>query len=204
MKYAAPILVALSVAACQPGQGKASGGAEVVSQTKSAPTPTAHIAVIEAFDLAERNDDLSAEDLIRAANILDEIGAKPWETTLDKPGEWRRSAIAIKPALSDTIKPFRGRTRGAAYRKDYLSPDEAHDLSEVFYAAEKAVLTLDASDSDLRFTVIDPTDDKTICERTVKAKQTYSCSWVPLFTAALDVRVQNIGDRDSSYLLVSN
>ena len=90
-----------------------------------------------------------------------------------------------------------------AYREHQLAPGETETLREVFYAAEKANLSLDPRNSFFMLSVNEVGEDKAVCDFS-KTSEIISCEWMPIYTATYNITVTNMGNAPVSYLLVSN
>lgn len=117
--------------------------------------------------------------------------------------QWQEKALLLKPELVDDILPFRGRVKGPAYQEQELAPGETETLREVFYAAEKANISLDPRRLPLTLGVSEAGETKPVCNF-ANTSEIISCEWVPIFTAPFNITVTNMGDTPATYLLISN
>jgi len=169
--------------------------------------------IIEAGNKAKQEKD--ADGLSDAAHLLTLLGAQPFNADMpDLAQDWRDTAITLRNTGQDSKKNFtvRGRVKGPAYREKILAPGSEEVLQEIYYASERAELTLKVlssgntvSDGALTLRVAEQTGNtpENVC--TLNAKQAAaSCQWLPLWTAKYNITIVNHGDSPVSYLLVTN
>lgn len=177
--------------------------------TLAANVPDTHQVIIEAFDLAAADSGATPEDLLEAAKRLTAYSAEPWSEETDRIKQWQARAVEQSPELAATIIPYRGRTKGPAYRTSALAPGESDVINEVFYAAETAQITLNIQDGSAENTgavlrISQPKNAELICQEEAVGRNAVTCEWMPLFTALHAIEITNASDRDVNYLLISN
>jgi len=175
---------------------------ETSPQTSTA--PRTHDVIFSAFELiASANP--TAEDYLKAAELLDRVGAKPMDITgADKVSLWQSRAVDLDPALKNDIAVFRGRVKGPAYREFELLPGQSDVISEVFYAAELASISIKPNANAISLMVQEQDEDlDPVCDYG-KVNTVALCEWTPMWTAPYDIRVTNHGVKPVSYLLISN
>lgn len=172
--------------------------------------PSAHAAVYSAFDLAETAAmDKDGAGLLKAAQQLDALGARPLGTVDDAAKNWTLMARSMGPSGDKAALPFRGRVKGPAYRQQVIAPGETDSLSEIYYAAETAHLSLKTAAKDGAIGtltwVITETDGgaKPICEHAVKGAP-QSCKFTPLWTGQYSIKMTNTSEHEMTYLFVTN
>ena len=73
---------------------------------------------------------------------------------------------------------------------------------QVFLAGQKAEVSL-VPEPGRALTIRIAGRDQQICERTAAASKA-ACSWLPVFTHRVEIRISNQGAQPASYYLVSN
>lgn len=139
--------------------------------------------------------------MIEAARMLEALGARAGDKQLDLPARWRKLALAR--GVRDKAPPYRGRALGPAYRQGVLAAGESLVTEQIFLAGQKAVVALVPQPLRALGIRIESRDRKSICDRNA-ATPRVSCSWLPLFTSRVQVRVHNQGKQPARYYLVSN
>jgi hypothetical protein len=146
---------------------------------------------------AEAADDPHA--LAEAAGTLDALGARPVEQGTDVIKRWRDLAAA----QGVTLPILRGRALGPAYRQGVLDPRATLTTEQVFLAGQKAEVALVPEfGRTLDFRIV-ASDNNNICDRPAAAPRTV-CTWLPVFTRRVAIRVANPADTPVRYFLVSN
>ncbi|MBL4870166.1 MAG: hypothetical protein JKX72_04355, partial [Robiginitomaculum sp.] len=132
------------------------------------------------------------------------------QLTPDLAKEWKQAALALQPNLQDL--PFRGRVKGPAYRKKTLAAGETEVLQEIYYASEKAELSLQTLSGqtivghNLELSIIEQTesgDGEAVCTLSLQAEPA-TCQWLPLWTAKYNITITNHSQSPVPYLLVTN
>ena len=139
--------------------------------------------------------------LLAAAEALDALGARPAVAGPGLSEHWR--GLARRRGVTARTPPLRGRALGPAYRTGVLAPGTEVSTEQVFLAGHKAVVVLvpqAAGALDLRIVGDDRTD---VCARTAQPPRA-TCSWLPVFTTRVDIRVANRSANPARYYLVSN
>jgi hypothetical protein len=147
---------------------------------------------------AERANDGRA--MLAAARGLEALGARPADREGDIAAHWRKRAKAL--GIRDKEPPVRGRALGPAYRRGVLSAGQGLSTQQVFLAGQKAEVAL-VPEPGRTLTIRIAGRDQQICERTATAPKA-ACSWLPVFTHRVEIRVSNQGAQPASYYLVSN
>ncbi len=173
----------------------------LLAAVNGAPSPPTQVErVAEALMLGERAEasgDPAA--LADAARILDVLGARPIQGEEDAAARWH----GIARAGGITTPRFRGRALGPAYRRGMLAPRAALSTEQVFLGGKKAIVSVvPESGRTLAIRITEP-DRPSICDRNVAAPRG-ECSWLPVFTRRVEIRVANPDDRPARYFLVSN
>ncbi|MDB5707844.1 MAG: hypothetical protein JWN66_4960 [Sphingomonas bacterium] len=152
---------------------------------------------LERGAAAEAADDPHA--LAEAAGTLDALGARPAEAGTDVIKRWRELAAArgvVLPIL-------RGRALGPAYRQGVLDSRATLTTEQVFLAGQKAEVALvPESGRTLDFRIV-ASDNNNICDRPAAAPRAV-CTWLPVFTRRVAIRITNPADKPVRYFLVSN
>lgn len=201
------VVVGLVLGACLTGCGS-----ESQSTTPSMKSPSdTHMAILEIIENGNKaHSEMNGDGLNDAAGKLRQIGAVPLdENTPDLAKKWADSAKTLPTEARDT-PPYRGRVKGPAYRKEILAGGAELILEEIYYASEKAELTLKALNGEgLNVVVqIQPQAGKVhtgvpVC--TAKANVApASCGWLPLWTAKYNITITNHGENPVPYVLVTN
>lgn len=138
--------------------------------------------------------------LLAAADALDALGARPAEGSADAAADWRTQAR--RRGVRSNGDLFRGRTLGPAYRSGTLAPGASFATEQSFLAGQKAMIAIvPAPDRTLTMQVRTP--EKPICAGGVSAPRAV-CSWLPVFTTRVEIRITNTGKAPARYYLVSN
>ncbi|WP_371395319.1 hypothetical protein [Fretibacter rubidus] len=173
-------------------------------------TPMRHKAVISAFESANTAlDNQDGQALRDAAERLSRIGAHPLRGTEDMTRIWTVKAERFQRSSADVSPPFRGRVKGAAYRQDSVAAGATLTLDEIYFAAERAELTLKPLGQNdagltLEMVVTDPAgDDTALCQKVVKS-QTESCAFTPLFTGKYRIDIINNSAHEAGFLFITN
>ncbi len=148
--------------------------------------------------LAEQSGDPKA--MAEAARTLELLGARPIEGEENAAHRWRELARA--GGVSGTPEPYRGRALGPAYRQGVLAPRAALTTEQVFLAGKKAMVSV-VPEGGRTLTMRVTAPGEAICAQDVAAPRGV-CSWLPVFTRRVEIRLVNPGDRPSHYYLVSN
>ncbi len=179
------------------------------NQAPAQTLPATHAAILEIIQTGDKaNTNKDAQALSRAATLLTQIGAKPMDgNTPDLAKKWEGIAQSLEPTPKEP--PFRGRTKGPAYHQKILAGGAQEILEEVYYASEKAELTLKIlSGGKLDLVVREQSAEITepidaVCTLNAKANTT-SCQWLPLWTAKYNITIVNHSQEPVPYLLVTN
>ncbi len=201
--------IALSVSACQPDH-KQTQNVEVAN----APLPQIHARLLDIIQTGDQAKiEKNATAMAEAALALSRIGAKPLgENTPDLAQEWKAAATALQPGLQEVA--YRGRVKGPAYRKKILAAGATEILQEIYYASEKAELSLQTlsgktiSDQSLELSIVEQAGNvmgkaEAVCTLKLNAEPA-SCQWLPLWTAKYNITITNHGKSPVPYLLVTN
>jgi hypothetical protein len=138
--------------------------------------------------------------MLAAARGLEALGARPAGREDDVAAHWRARARAL--GIRDREPPVRGRALGPAYRRGVLAPGATLSTQQVFLAGQKAEVALVPEPGrTLAFRIAGR--DEQICERTATAPRA-ACSWLPVFTNRVEIRISNPSARPARYYLVSN
>ena len=125
-------------------------------------------------------------------------------TPARRPLPSRRDRYAARKSRSkDRKPPFRGRALGPAYRDGMLKPRTALSTEQVFLAGQPAEIALVPEPSRPLAISVTTADGKSICSRVANAPRT-KCSWMPVFTSRVQIRIVNEGEAPARYYLVSN
>ncbi len=169
------------------------------------------LGIIQVGDKAKLDKD--AQAMADAALALTQIGAKPLgDSAPDLAKEWKDAALAIEPSLQDIA--FRGRVKGPAYRKKVLAAGATEVLQEIYYASEKAELSLQTlsgqtvSGQALELNIVEQAENVTgsieaVCTLKLSAEPA-TCQWLPLWTAKYNITITNHSKSPVPYLLVTN
>lgn len=205
----AAVSAGLALSACNQNQPQ-------TETAKAAPanlpeTHTALLDIIQTGDKAKLEQDAKA--MADAAFALSQIGAKPLgENAPDLAKEWKDAAFKISPDLQEIN--FRGRVKGPAYRKKTLDAGATEILQEIYYASEKAELSLQTlsgktiSGQSLELSIVEQAENVTggteaVCKLKLNAEP-ITCQWLPLWTAKYNITITNHGKSSVPYLLVTN
>lgn len=197
--------LALVLSACSPAANseQATPKKQTTSQISMSQSHADILQIIEAGHTAKKNMDANA--MTDAARLLTRLGAQPFNKDMpDLAKDWRTTANTLQGTKNDPA--YRGRVRGPAYREMVLAPGGEEVLQEIYYASERAELTLkiiDGSALALRVAEQAETATDAVCTLSAKIKAA-SCQWLPLWTAKYDITIVNHGDSPVSYLLVTN
>lgn len=161
------------------------------------PTDAASLAIVRGMAGEEAGD---GRAMLAAARSLEALGAKPREGEADLAAYWRAAAKAR--GVKDKAPPVRGRVLGPAYSRGVLQPGAALSTEQVFLAGQKAEVAL-VPQAGRDLTIRIAARDKPICERPPAAPRV-TCSWIPLFTNRVEIRVTNQSRHPARYYLVSN
>ena len=194
------VLAISSLNACNNNSTEsASAENQIFASIGNADTPEHHSSIFAAFDRL----DGSAENYIRASQMLDRVGAKPMSQDNDKAEHWYSLAVSMDASIAEKYPSFRGRVKGPAYREHKLPAGKTDIIREVFYAAEPAQLSVKTRQGAVTLRV--KADDAEILECHMEANsQARSCSWTPLYTTPHEIMLTNTSDSDVFYVLVSN
>ena len=201
------------ISACTPAKGevRATPNLQIPTvQTAAGPDmPDAHAAILEIIKNGEKaNARQDALALTDAAKLLRQVGAKPLDTNApDLAQQWKDTAMALQPGIKDAA--FRGRVKGPAYRKKTLAAGAQETIEEIYYASEKANLTLETvSGGSLNISVSEQKGEDGKPAEPVCTLQTESaaasCHWLPLWTAKYNIVITNNGQNPIPYILVTN
>lgn len=211
------VVLGLVLGACLTGCGAESQSATSPAKTASGKTPSTHtpsdthIVILEIIENGNKaRAEMNGNGLNDAAGKLRQIGAVPLnEDTSDLAKEWSDTAKTLPTETNDT-PPYRGRVKGPAYRKEILAGGAELVLEEIYYASEKAELTLKTlSGEGLDVAVqIQPQageahTDAPVCRAKANAAPA-SCEWLPLWTAKYNITITNHGENPVPYVLVTN
>lgn len=202
-----------------PSQHASNGPVDMSDHEPSTVSQT-HMAILDILIAGEKA--ALAKDpvgLTKAAQNLDQAGARPLaQTGTNTPTSgddlakiWIEAARALQPA--STPAPYRGRVKGPAYRKAHVGALQSTTIEEVYYASEKAELTLKSlSGEPLNLVVTEqiPETENTpknapapVCTLRTNASIS-SCQWLPLWTAKYTITISNQGQNPVAYILVTN
>lgn len=207
----ATLLAVLALTACSPAANDPNTDTQIkVSASSALPQTHANLfQIIRSGDNAKSASDANA--MADAARALTQIGAKPLgDHTPDLAKEWKQAALALEPNLQDL--PFRGRVKGPAYRKKTLAAGATEVLQEIYYASEKAKLSLQTLSGqtieghNLELSIIEQTesgDGEAVCTLSLHAEPA-TCQWLPLWTAKYNITITNHSQSPVPYLLVTN
>ena len=148
--------------------------------------------------LAEQSGDPKA--MAEAARMLDLLGAKPIEGEENAASRWRDLAKA--GGVKDSSEPYRGRALGPAYRQGILAPRATLATEQIFLAGKKAMVSV-VPETGRTLAMSVTTPGQAICAQDVAAPRGV-CSWLPVFTRRVEIRLVNQGNLPSHYYLVSN
>ena len=140
-------------------------------------------------------------DLMRAAEDLDHLGAHPADGTADLAAEWRRQAEVL--GVSVTNRPLRGRTLGPAYKKGRIAAHSIFTTRQTFNAGQKAEVSVVTAENILLDLSVNDDGDSEACHLTI-AGGAASCGWVPVWTGAYVIHIENSADSDAAFYLVTN
>jgi hypothetical protein len=171
----------------------------VVASAQESADPVQRVAdALHQGALAEQSGDPKA--MAEAARTLDLLGAKPAEGEENAASRWRDLARA--GGVSDATETYRGRALGPAYRQGVLAPRATLATEQIFLAGKKAMVSVvPEAGRTLAMRVTAP--GEAICAQDVAAPRGV-CSWLPVFTRRVEIRLVNQSDRPSHYYLVSN
>lgn len=172
---------------------------QIITTIGNADIPEHHMTIFAAF---ERLDG-SAENYIQASQILDQFGAKPMSEDNDKAKHWYNLAVSIDASIAEKYPPFRGRVKGPAYREHKLAAGQIDIISEVFYAAEPAQLSVRTRQGAVTMHVKINDEETPVCHIEANS-QANSCAWTPLYTTPYEIMLTNTSDSDVLFVLVSN
>lgn len=213
------VVMALVLGACVSGCA-AESQAELQSATPSMDVvdeiqiqlPETHMEILEIIENGNKAKmDLNGNDLNKAAGRLRQIGAVPLdENTSDLAKEWSDTAKTLPTNVEDSAQ-YRGRVKGPAYRKEVLAGGEVLVLEEIYYASEKAELTLKTLSGDNLDVVValqpskdaNTANDTPVCDAHTRTKIA-ACEWLPLWTAKYNITITNHGENPVPYVLVTN
>lgn len=199
----------LSLCACSPASNEtpeivpAETQTPIAGQTSISQSHAAILEIIESGNQAKLAND--AKGMSEAAHLLTQLGAQPLNNdTPDFAEDWRYTANKLRGTDADPA--YRGRVRGSAYREKILAPGAMENLEEIYYASEKAELTLKTlSGGALALQVAEQSDETPQAVCALDAQDTAaSCQWLPLWTAKYNITITNHGTEPVSYLLVTN
>lgn len=139
--------------------------------------------------------------MLEAARSLEALGARAGDGAVNASKRWRELALAA--GVKDRKPPFRGRALGPAYRDGMLKPRTAMSTEQVFLAGQPAEIALVPEPSRPLAISVSTADGKNICSRVANAPRT-KCSWMPVFTSRVQIRIVNEGEAPARYYLVSN
>lgn len=148
---------------------------------------------------AERRGDGKA--MLKAARELEALGARPQSEADNLSGRWRELAAAA--GVEDKAPPFRGRALGPAYRAGVLQARASLSTEQVFLAGQPAVIALVPEPTRQLGMTIVAADKTSICSRTATPRRA-RCSWFPVFTSRVQIRIVNDSATPARYYLVSN
>lgn len=166
-----------------------------------APDPPAEPVQRVADVLARGAEAEAAGDAVAladAALALEALGARPAEGEEDFAGRWR--TLAERAGVR--VTPYRGRALGPAYRRGTLGAGASLATEQIFLAGSKAMVAV-APQAGRTLTIRIAEPGRPICERDVAAPRG-ECSWLPVFTRRVEIRLANPSDKPARYFLVSN
>lgn len=164
------------------------------------PDPVQRVAdALYRGEQAERSRDPRA--MIEAARALELLGAKPVEGGEDAASRWRDLARAGGVEAPPSV--YRGRALGPAYRQGILAPRAVLATEQVFLAGQKAMVSVVPEAGRMLAMRIAAPGQASICAQDVAPPRAV-CSWLPVFTRRVEIRLSNPDDRPSRYYLVSN
>lgn len=134
------------------------------------------------------------EAMAAAAAALDQLGAHPVDGTTDAAASWRTPGGRAV---------YRGRALGPAYQSGTLPPRSDAASEQVFLAGQRAVVALVPAPGHTLQLRIASSSDGNICTQPATPPRAL-CNWVPVFTARVEIRISNPGDKAARYYLVSN
>ncbi len=143
----------------------------------------------------------NAPGLLDAAQALERMGAHPADGTADLAAQWRAEAMAM--GAHPTTAPWRGRTLGPAYRRGRVGAHATFTTRQSFNAGQRAeisVATLSGGPLDLN---VRDDDDRDTCRVRVSEREG-SCSWIPVWTGAYSLSLDNNGDDAAVFYIVTN
>jgi hypothetical protein len=161
------------------------------------PVNDVSLAVTEGLAAEQAND---GRAMLAAARRLEALGARAATPDGDLAIRWRRLARAR--GVIDKEPPVRGRALGPAYRRGALQPGQRLSTQQVFLAGQKAEVAL-VPEPGRRLAIRVAGGDRQICDRAATAPRV-TCSWLPVFTHRVEIRISNPGPRPATYYLVSN
>ena len=104
--------------------------------------------------------------------------------------------------MPDATETYCGRALGPAYRQGVLAPRATLATEQIFLAGKKAMVSVvPEAGRTLAMSVTAP--GEAICAQDVASPRGV-CSWLPVFTRRVEIRLVNSGDRPSHYYLISN
>ena len=182
----------------KPLLGLAAIGAIAAGQADT-PNPVDRVSLVLAQGMAAEQAN-NGRAMLAAARSLEALGARAEGTDDDLAARWRAKAKAR--GVVDKQQPNRGRALGPAYRRGVLAPGQTLATQQVFLAGQKAEVAL-VPEPGRTLAIRIAAPDQQICERATSAPRTV-CSWLPVFTHRVEIRVANASARPAAYYLVSN
>jgi len=171
-------------------------GAALVAAAET-PTETASSAIARGMAAEEAGD---GPAMLAAARSLEALGAKPRDGEADLAEHWR--GLALARGIADKTPPVRGRALGPGYSRGTLPAGAALSTEQVFLAGQKAEIAL-VPQVGRNLAIRISARDKVICER-ARAAPRVTCSWLPVFTNRVAIRVANQSREPARFYLVSN
>ncbi|WP_430429726.1 hypothetical protein [Parasphingorhabdus sp.] len=151
-------------------------------------------------EAALRSD--QADSLMRAAQILAAVGARPADSNADNLADtWAQIASRQNPQLVAPI--YRGRLLGPAYKSGTITGNGSIVIEQLFLAGKKATVALVPAAASKLTIHVKNGNGEPICVKP-KVKEKASCQWLPVFTDRFEIRVQNQSQTSVKYHLVLN
>ena len=207
---------ALILSACSPAVNSEPATSQHPPTTQASYISQSHAEILDIIEAGNKaKKDMDAEALTNAAQFLTRLGAQPFNTDMqDLAQDWINTANELQGDKKNPV--YRGRVRGPAYREKTLAPGAKEVLQEIYYASERAEITLkilgdgnQLPTANLALQVAEQTDtsQEDVCTLNTQKNKTQtasSCQWLPLWTAKYNITIVNHGDSPVSYLLVTN
>lgn len=171
--------------------------AAIMAAPAQEPVDGVSLAIARGAAAEEAGD---GKAMLAAARSLEALGARPADGAADLAAHLRRQAAAR--GVRDELPRTRGRALGPAYSEGILQPGETLSTEQVFLGGQKAEIGL-VPQPRRSLTIHIAARDWQICGRAVQALKA-TCSWLPIFTQRVEIRVTNPGSLPTRYYLVSN